>query len=386
MRYKTILHIGTAEVPVLSNVGGALQRRIVEMSRIQAKLGHDVTVFSPGPENRTVYHEGVRVKELALRLNPPWRTYEFLARTARILRKDHLRFDILHAHGSPMAAVALGAFARASVHSLDFFRYGGTGSTVGRRVYEYALLKFDFNLPVSEYCQREFVRFYQGHVAAPYVLFNGVNVEQFEPNDAAAHLARVSLGLPDGPLVLYLGRVCEQKGSDLLGRLAEVLQVEHPGARVVASGPPDRFGESGSSALMSHLRQSGVVCTGAVREEILAGLISAATVCVLPTRRDEMFGMAALEALASERAVVASDLGGIPEAVGPGGLLFPVGDEAAFVAQVCRLLGDPGERSILSGLGRAHAEHFAWTTIVQEAEVIYGQALSPISPGGHRRD
>jgi glycosyltransferase involved in cell wall biosynthesis len=206
-------------------------------------------------------------------------------------------------------------------------------------------------------------------------LYNGVNRHQFRRDPQASRRARRDLNLPDGPLIVYLGRVCTQKGSDLLAPLAVALRHSMPDATVVAAGPPEQFTRTASSDLTGTLARAGVRCLGAVDETSVAGLLGAASVCVLPTRKDEMFGMAALEAIACGAPVVAAELGGIPEAVGPCALLFPAGDATAFIDSVERLLTDRQLAENLRKEGAQHVERFEWSAIVDDCTSHYAEAL-----------
>lgn len=368
-----IAHVGTSVTPVTSTHGGALQRRQLEMAAVQAADGHEVVIFSPAEEDGSESLRGVKIEHVGLRLPRPGRDFEFL-RAVRVRSRRYERFDILHAHGSPHAGRLTSRVARASVHSVDFFRYRWSGQSLVRRGYARQLQAFTLNLPVSDFCAREFGAYYPS-VDNIQLLPNGVSLDQFRPSQSLAEEARVELGLPGGPLAIYLGRVCEQKGSDLLGDLSRGLRQRGADATVVAAGPPESFGMDGATSLTDDLANSGVVVTGAVDEALLPGLLSLATVALLPTRRDEMFGMAALEALACGTPVVASDLGGIPEAVGKGGLLFPVGDARSLTDCVERLLSDEMECASFAALGLSHAKTFAWRNIVNLAYDQYRTAM-----------
>ena len=369
-----IVHIGTSVVPVGYRHGGALQRRMLEMARRQAALGHEVVVLSPGDRTGVVEVDGVVVQTLRLRSRRPARDYELLAHARWWLGRTTRR-DILHAHGAPAAGSALRNRFAAAVHSVDYFQYRGSKSRAGARYYSARLDAFDVNLAVSEFCSREFSRFYPRVAGKTRILNNGVNRSQFRPDPEAALRARIALRLPSAPLVVYLGRVCVQKGSDLLGPLAEALRGRVPAATVVAAGPADQFGVPGSSSLVESLGRSGVRCLGAIDEEHIGGLLASAAVVVLPTRRDEMFGMAALEAIACGVPVVASDLGGIPEAVGPCGLLFPVGDGDAFVDAVARVLTDEGLAADLQAERTSHTGRFDWESVVAQSMNFYAEVL-----------
>jgi glycosyltransferase involved in cell wall biosynthesis len=369
-----IVHVGTSEVPVLHELGGALQRRIAEMSRIQACDHHDVTVLTPWRADETFHAAGVRFEGIRLRSSRPYRDYEFLMKSAIRLRRSP-QFDVLHAHGSPEAARFLGRYAAIKMQSVDFFRYRLTASNIGRAYYTSSLNAFDLILPVSTYCASEFATFYPKSTSRRVVLPNGVNTDQFYPDGNSASIVRNALGLPPGPLVVYLGRVCEQKGSDLLVELAEALDVSHPEVTVVAAGPAEQFSDRGETPLIRALTKGGVLVTGAIHESHLRGLLNSASVFVLPTRRDEMFGMAALEAAACGVPIVASRLGGIPEAVGSGGILFPPGNSNELIVSVRLVISDNQLAMKLGLAAEAHAQKYSWRKVVNMATDIYSEAL-----------
>lgn len=372
-----ILHIGPSEVSVLSTRGGAVQRRIVGLARIQAAEGHDVTVLSPSAQQESSdgSHDWTRV-DVSLSTERPLRDYEFLMKSRRQLAGTS--FDVLHAHGVPDAHRWLGRLAATSVQTVDFFRYRLTDRRLGRRYYTSSLNRYASVMPVSEFCRTGLRAYYPELTTRLEVVPNGVDPAQFASDPAAADAARVALGLPDdGRLVVYLGRVCHQKGSDLLGPLAQKMRASHPDVTVVAAGPPEQFSaRSGArSTLMDDLAAAGVVVTGAVHEDHLAGLLTAADVVVLPTRADEMFGMAALEALSCGTPVVASDLGGIPEAVGTAGVVFPVGDVDAFHSSVAEVLDGLASGDQWAEKARAHAMGFSWAEVARMTHDVYSAAL-----------
>ncbi|AGL16324.1 glycosyltransferase family 4 protein [Actinoplanes sp. N902-109] len=369
-----IVHLGTSLLPIPHRRGGALERRILEMARLQAAAGHEVVVLSPGARGGVDELDGVQIHNLRLYARRPARDYEFLAR-ARAWARHRPRADVLHAHGSPVAAAVLGDRFTATVHSVDWYTYRWTARRLPHRYYQSRLAAFDVHLAASEYCAAGFRRFYPRVAPRTGVLYNGVNRRQFRRDPRAAEHARDRLGLPAGPLVVYLGRVCAQKGSDLLAPLATHLRGVVPEATVVAAGPGATFAGDGPSRLAADLSAAGVHCLGAIDEDLVAGLLAAAAVAVLPTRHDEMFGMAALEAVACGTPVVAADLGGIPEAVGPCALLFPPGDAHAFAAAVTRVLTEPGLADRLAAGVDEHVARFDWAAVVDEAMTHYDRVL-----------
>ena len=106
----------------------------------------------------------------------------------------------------------------------------------------------------------------------------------------------------------------------------------------------------------------------------LAALIRDADVAVFPSIWQEPFGMTVVEAMATETAVVASRVGGIPEIVEHGvtGLLVEREDPAALSEAVLTLLGDPQRRDRLARAGRQRAvERFSWKRIAADVLDVY---------------
>ncbi|MFG2087511.1 glycosyltransferase [Spirillospora sp. NPDC048824] len=174
-------------------------------------------------------------------------------------------------------------------------------------------------------------------VRGPYRLVrNGVDRRRFRPADGAARLAaRLRLGLPAAvPLAVCIGRLTRQKGQD-------VLVAAWPG--VTERCPPARLAIVGDGEDLDALSREpvpGVLFVPAVRDP--RDWLSASDVIVLPSRWEGL-PLTALEALATGRPLVGTDVPGIAEVVGPGvGALVPVDDPAALAEEVAGRLLVPG--------------------------------------------
>ena len=77
---------------------------------------------------------------------------------------------------------------------------------------------------------------------------------------------------------------------------------------------------------------------GIKQGEELARLYNEHRIAVIPSRWNEPFGLVALEAAACGCAVIGSDGGGLPEAIGPCGVTFPDGDTAALAERLDEML------------------------------------------------
>jgi glycosyltransferase involved in cell wall biosynthesis len=161
----------------------------------------------------------------------------------------------------------------------------------------------------------------------------------------------------DPPHVLFVGRLSAEKGVRELAEATRDLPLV-----VVGDGP-----------LREHLPQA----VGFVPPGELARYFDRAAVVVCPSRR-EGYGVVAREAMAHARPVVASDVGGLAEAIvdGESGLLVPPGDASALRTALERLLGDPELRARLGMAARERVrERYARGVAARATLAAYESSL-----------
>jgi glycosyltransferase involved in cell wall biosynthesis len=159
------------------------------------------------------------------------------------------------------------------------------------------------------------------------------------------------------PEVLYVGRLSPEKNIDTLVEAVGDLNL------VVAGDGP--------------LRERVPNALGAVPHAEVERLLERASILVAPCER-EGFGLAAAEAMAFGRPVVAAAGGALLDLVADGetGLLVPPRDAPALRAAVERLLEDPGLRERLGLAGRDLArERFGWDGVIERTIALYERAL-----------
>jgi starch synthase len=213
-----------------------------------------------------------------------------------------------------------------------------------------------------------------------HVVPNGIDANLYAYTDARDAWLKHGLD-PDRPTVLFVGRVTRQKGVPHLVRAAARFRA---GAQLVlCAGEPDTP-ELGREfhGLVDELRRSrdGVhwIREMLPREELVQ-LLSGASVFACPSVYEPQ-GIVNLEAMACRTAVVASDVGGIPDVVRNGvtGLLVPYaeadprGFEQCFAERVNELLDDPARAAEMGLAGRARAvEEYGWAAIAARTVAIY---------------
>jgi len=365
-----ISHISVSTLPVLHRFGGAIERRIVEIAREQARRGHRVRVYSVGDSTDTREVDGVTYHFLKCRTRLPFRHLEFQYQVGRELRRRS--DDVLHFHSQPEGAWMSQTVGARKVLSYDFFQFRGGRQTPLYHLYKRVLRSFDLLLPCSRYCLEESQSFWSFPASKLRILYNGVNTQQFRPDPEAAARERGQLGI-DGKVMLYVGRVCEQKGSDVLLRAARTLRERRRDVRLVIAGPVGQFGRNDDPhGWVARIEEVGGLYLGPVEERRLNAIYNLADVFVMPTRVNEMFGMAAVEAQACGKPVVASDSGGLKEVVPSScGARVPVGDSPRMADEVEKLMDDAELYAACSSNALVNAATYDWARICDTCDDLY---------------
>jgi glycosyltransferase involved in cell wall biosynthesis len=178
----------------------------------------------------------------------------------------------------------------------------------------------------------------------------------FDTREESRLRTRAGLGLPDLPLIAFVGRLVPEKGVGWL--LQSVSRMTSAAALVVVGdGPQRRELEQVAGAL--GLRAWFL---GARREAEAHQVLAAADVAVIPSLSTsswvEQFGRVAVEAMAAGVPVVASRSGALPEVLDDAADLVPEGDRQALAAALDRLCHEPSRRLHLSQAGRRRAAHY----------------------------
>jgi glycosyltransferase involved in cell wall biosynthesis len=210
----------------------------------------------------------------------------------------------------------------------------------------------------------------------------GVDTGLFAPRHPSREM-RELLGGRDGDLlVVSVGRLARVKGFEYLVEAAS--RLERVTCAIVGDGELraelERLVEASSAR---------VALVGALSHDRVAEAFAAADVVVVPSVVDnrgrvDATTSTALEALASGRPLIATNVGGIPEVVrdDENGLLVPQKDPAALAAAIERLGADPELRERLSGRAREFAlERLSWDASIDRFERCLEGAVAHYDEG-----
>ncbi|MEV6401029.1 glycosyltransferase [Streptomyces sp. NPDC051907] len=339
-------------------VDGGVARVVADLVRAQVAEGIETVVGCPpgGELAAEAAAAGARVHSWpAVRAPGPQLAREVLT-AARLIRESgpHL----VHAH-SAKAGLAGRLAVRGRLptvfqpHAWSFDAVEGKTAALALKWERYGTRWSTRTLCVSETERRAGEK--AGIAARWSVIHNGIDFDRFRPDDdgsarASARAALPSLaGLPaEAPLVVCVGRLCRQKGQDVLLRAWRQVVAAVPQARLALVGDgPDR-------AALERLAPADVVFAGASRD--VRPWLHAADLVVLPSRWEGM-ALVPLEAMACGRPVVVCDVSGARESLPPGHeahALAPPDDPRALATALVALLADPPLRQELGRQAQAH--------------------------------
>jgi starch synthase len=305
--------------------------------------------------------------------------------------------DLVHSHtwyanmAGHLARTLHGVPHVVTAHSLEPRRpwkaeqLGGgyrVSSWVERTAYEHA----DAVIAVSDGMRADVLDCYPTvHPDRVHVVRNGIDARTYRPvtdTDAVRALGAD----PARPIVAFVGRITRQKG---VGHLLAAAHHLDPGAQLlVCAGAPDTpeiHAETRAAvAELSAVRPGVLWVPQMLSTDTVRQVLSAATVFACPSVYEPL-GIVNLEAMACGTAVVASDVGGIPEVVDDGvtGLVVPYseqdpeGFQHLFAERINELLADPARVGEMGDAGRKRAvSEFSWATVAERTVALYAQLLA----------
>ncbi|WP_454043019.1 glycosyltransferase family 4 protein [Cellulosimicrobium sp. Marseille-Q8652] len=198
------------------------------------------------------------------------------------------------------------------------------------------------------------------------VVRNGVDVELFRP--AAGPRTDDDLHL------VFVGRMIPEKGAHVLVEALARLDRHDVRATIVGSHGFDP--RAALSPYEQRLRAEAAVLDGRVvflpsqERPRIARLLGTADVVAVPSDWPEPSGLTVLEGMASGAAVVASDVGGIPELAGEAAILVRPGDAAGLAEAIEHLAVDRAALARARAVARSHAEASSWQRARAELDAV----------------
>ena len=344
-------------LPKVDGITNRLRHTVAELR----EAGHEVLVFAP--QDAVEEHAGARVVRIVGPPFPPYPGLRIPLPDPRIAWElQRFAPDVVHAVSpaclgiwGSLAARALRIPLVASYHT-DLPRYlpgyglGWVEPAIWpliRNVHNLAAL----NLTPSCFTRDELIE--HGVEDRVDLWRGGVDTHLFKPERRSLEMRmRLSDGRPDGPILLYAGRLSPEKNLEVLADVLDAI----PEARLALVG--DGPARADLEQLFASRRATFL---GFLHGEELATAFASADLFTMPSRT-ETLGFVVLEAMASGCPVLAARAGGIPDLVAHDetGFLFDPERPGACVEAARTLLDDASRRRFHAGLALKFARESNW--------------------------
>lgn len=380
----------TKEYP--PEIYGGAGVHIAELTRYMREIVPvDVHCMGAPRDEKDVYVHGV--DEALAAANPALQTLSTGLRMAHAASN----VDVVHTHtwyaglGGHLAGLLHGIPHVATAHSLEPDRpwkreqLGGgydVSSWSEKNAMEYADAVIAVSTKMKDTVLEAYPRIDPDRV---HVVLNGIDTELWQPRptfDDAENSILTELGVdPDRPIVAFVGRITRQKGVEHLVKAAKFFDKDVQ--LVLCAGAPDTPEIADrTTALVNELQaeRDGIIWVQEMLpKDKVQEILTAADVFVCPSIYEPL-GIVNLEAMACSTAVVASDVGGIPEVVldGQTGTLvhYDENDAEAFerdlAEAVNNMVADHNRAAAFGVAGRSRVVNdFSWANIAQQTVDVY---------------
>ncbi|MEO0079396.1 MAG: glycosyltransferase family 4 protein [candidate division WOR-3 bacterium] len=360
---------------------GGIAEHIHYLSSELRKRGHIVKILTTRfggttiecldkvPDEEHIFRVGraltIRSNKSFSRVPVAWRP---IPRVRRFFQEH--RFDIIHIHGaiSPtLPLVALRASRAINVITLHATHERSLGYALLHPWLKPYFQAIHGLVAVSAAARDSAAKYFPG----PYrIIPNGIDTDFFSPS--VPPLPELDNGKPK---ILFLGRFEPRKGLKYLLKAFPKVVAEVPDVQLVIVGT-GLFGYSYKGYLDKEFRDQ-VHWAGLIPAEDRPRYYASCNVFCSPAIGHESFGIVLLEAMATGKPVVASDIEGYRTVVTSGreGLLVPPRDIDRLAQALVMLLKDRALAERMGTAGRQRALEFSWQRIAQRVEALYEELI-----------
>jgi phosphatidyl-myo-inositol alpha-mannosyltransferase len=358
---------------------GGVVRHIISLENHFTRMGHLVKIIAPA--SKPV--EGYGDRFIAIGKPRPIPTSGSIARitisfnlTSKVKKVlEEEKFDIIHLH-EPLAPTLCFTVLRLS-KTINIGTFHASESRPSYRwtkpifmngLYKRWFKKLDGRIAVS----RPAMDFINRHFPSSYeIIPNGVEMENFSP------LIPPLPQFKDGKTnILFVGRLEKRKGLEYLLKAYRVIKPDCPDCRLIIVGPGTRL-RGKYQKMVRDADVGDVLFVGGVDEKEKARYFSTADIFCAPATGHESFGIVLLEAMATGKPVVASNIPGYASVITDGveGLLVPPKQEVPLAQALAHLMKNKSLSQEMGRRGLSKAEAYGWDKVSRRVMDYYNQIL-----------
>jgi len=384
-------------VPYFSLQYGGPVMVILELVKHLNNYPIKTTVYASSEVNasatqRTYLYQKITPNFIIKRFNSylRFRDYRINLGLLRTLLKDYKNIDIFHSHAVRSFQEDIAALISIikkkkliiTTHgnlcaNFKYFEY------LYKRIYDLTdtylknkLLDIDY-IAISK-IEIEFLKKYGIEDEKIHFIPHGVNTNLFQLTDSTNFINKYNLtDLLDKNVIVYVGRLAERKGIDVLVNAFALLQNEIPDSRLIIAGGETRYKEKIIGLVKQHKIQDKVRFLGFIPKIELPQVYSIANVVVYPSKF-EIFGNVITEANACEKVVIASDHWGPKEVIldGKTGFLTKYGDIEGLKEKIAYVLSNEELQQKIGKFARKYVKsNYSWKINAQKHYKLYKDVL-----------
>ncbi len=357
---------------------GGVTNHISSLEYYLTRMGHEVKVIAPASKAIPSFGDRfipigkprpVPASGSICRVTiSPWLS----SRIKPVLKAEH--FDVVHLHEPLMPMLCTTVLRLSEAANVGTFHaHGGRpGYNFGRPLSTWLLRRWFRKLNGRIAVSKPAMDFANKHLPGDYTIIpNGVDLERFSPDVSPIDEFR------DGKInILFVGRLEKRKGLNYLLEAYHRLKREFPNCRLIVGGPGTRLrGKYEKQIVQKEIRD--VVFTGQLNPDELPRYYKTADIFCAPATSCESFGIVLLEAMATGKPIVASNIEGYASVLSQGveGLLVPPRDEKMLTQALVSLMTDEPLRQQMGARGKVTALDYSWQKVAQRVYDYYLKAL-----------
>jgi len=357
-----------------------------------AKRGHEIHVitYTTNETRSKNTTNSAHVHRIAITDKPMLKTVSYWFKLRKHYKKLQREngFDLLHANVTSDLSlsknlvkipriVTIHHLAKTifsiSSHLSGFREETGVAARLEKKLLDFdkiVMQRADKIIAVSQFTKASVTSTYHIPSSKIHVIHNGIYPQEYICTETEITETKKTYNIENEPAILYVGRLEQRKGLDFLLQAFDLLS-KRTKCKLIIVGDGD---QAPYRKLAATLRiKDKTIFTGHLDETKLKHLYTACTVFVLPSLL-EGFGLTLLEAMASAKPVVATNVGGIPEIIKNdihGKLVEP-----KYPEQLCEALSfyieNPETAKKTGEQNRKYVtETFSWTKTAKETELLY---------------
>jgi len=358
---------------------GGVVNHISALERHFSKMGHQVKIIAPA--SKAVPNFGDRFIPIGKPRPIPASgsicrvtiSLRLASRIKEVLAQE--KFDIIHLHEPFMPMLCSAVLRFSDTANIGTFHacHGSPGYNfgwpIGRMMLNRRRRKLTGKIAVSKPAMDFASKFIPGYYNT---IPNGIDLEHFSPDVAPIEQ------FCDGKInILFVGRLEKRKGLPYLLKAYKRVKQAVPNCRLIVVGPGSRVRKK-YERQVRHSSLEDVIFIGYASYDELPRYYKTAHIFCSPATGRESFGIVLLEAMATGKPVVASNIEGYASVItdGADGLLVPPKDEGALAQALISLATDESYRQQIGTKGILKAQEYSWEHIAQRVLSYYTRVLN----------